>query len=438
MIRCCHVRAGATVAVAMVAVAVTSACTSSGAGTTPSRSSALPPNSSSTTSSSVASSSTAPVSRSTTPSSTAPSSSGPSSSAPSSSGLATSGTAPPDARSPRSVLAGMSEADRVGQLIMVDCPSSGVAPATVTSIRTYHVGSVILDGNSYLGVARTHALVRQLQTTDPGAPRLFVATAQEGGTVQRMRGPGFSPIPSAVDQGRLDPATLQADATTWARQLRSAGITVDLAPVLDTVPPGFGPNPPIGDLDREYGRTPGAVSTHGVAVAEGLAAGSVAATVKHFPGLGRVHGNTDTTSGVTDPVTTRHDAYLAPFADAVRRHVPFVMMSTAVYSRIDAGTPAAFSPTIVSGMLRGDLGFRGIVITDDVGAAAQVRDYPVGDRAVAVIAAGGTIVLTVDPSVVPAMTAALLSRAHRDAAFRRQVDAAALLVLQTKAARGLL
>ena len=164
----------------------------------------------------------------------------------------------------------------------------------------------------------------------------------------------------------------------------------------------------------------------------------VVATVKHFPGLGRVRGNTDVTSGVTDGVTTRHDAYLAPFAAAVKAHVPFVMMSTAIYRRIDPGVPAAFSRTIVTGMLRHDLGFKGIVITDDVGAAAQVRAYSPGRRAVAVIAAGGTIVLTVDPSVVPAMTSALVAKARSSSAFRKQVDAAALLVLQAKAARGLL
>src|SRR4029077_5788469 len=127
---------------------------------------------------------------------------------------------------------------------------------------------------------------------------------------------------------------------------------------------------------------------HGVAFARGLADAGVDATVKHFPGLGRVTGNTDTTSHVTDTVTTRDDAYLGPFAAAVQAHVPFVMLSTAIYSRIDRGTPAPFSHTIVHDILRADLGFTGIAITDDVGAAAQVSGYPVGERAVRFIAAG--------------------------------------------------
>jgi beta-N-acetylhexosaminidase len=346
--------------------------------------------------------------------------------------------APAVAGSAKSQWKKMTEAERVGQLLMIDCPSSGVASATLTAIRTYHVGSVILDGNSQLGVSRTRSISAQLQRNAPKKLRLFISTDQEGGLVQRMRGPGFTSIPSAVEQGTHAPHTLRSKAKTWGGQLRSAGINVDLAPVLDTVPPGHQSNPPIGDLDREYGRTPAAVKSHGVAVARGLADAGVDATVKHFPGLGRVTGNTDTSSGVTDSVTTRHDAYLAPFATAIKSHVPFVMMSTAIYSRIDPKHPAAFSTTIVTGILRGDLGFTGVVISDDLGQAAQVSGYSVGRRAVAFVAAGGDIALTVNANQAAAMTHALLAKAKRSPAFKKKVDAAALRVLRAKQARGLL
>jgi beta-N-acetylhexosaminidase len=332
----------------------------------------------------------------------------------------------------------MSEAERIGQLLMVDCPSSGVATATVTAIRRYHVGSVILDGDSTLSVSRTRAIANQLQGNAPKHVRLFISTDQEGGLVQRMRGAGFSRIPSAVQQGTQAPSTLRTAATTWGKQLRAAGINVDLAPVLDTVPADGRRNPPIGDLDREYGHTPSTVRSHGVAVARGLADAGVDATVKHFPGLGRVAGNTDTTSGVTDFETTRHDAYLRPFAAAIRNHVPFVMMSTAIYRKIDPNRPAAFSPTVVTGMLRGDLGFTGIVISDDVGGAKQVSGYSVGQRAVAFVRAGGDIVLTVDANQAATMTAALLAAAKRSPTLKKKIDAAALRVLQGKRARGLL
>jgi beta-N-acetylhexosaminidase len=332
----------------------------------------------------------------------------------------------------------MTERQRVGQLLMVDCPTTGVSAATTTAIEQHAVGAVILDGTSYAGVAETRAVTSQLQSLAPRHVKLLISTDQEGGLVQRLQGPGFTRIVDAVQQGTIAPSTLQGYALGWGRQLRQAGVNVNLAPVLDTVPAGFGPNPPIGDLDREFGHTPSVVTAHGVAVARGMAAAGVAATVKHFPGLGRVTGNTDTTNGVTDTVTTRHDGYLAPFRAAVRAGAPFVMMSTAIYSRIDPGTPAAFSSTIITGMLRGDLGFRGLVISDDLGAAKAVSGYSIGDRGVKFVAAGGDVVLTVDASEAADMTDALLSRANSDPSFRAKVDDAALRVLEEKQALGLL
>jgi beta-N-acetylhexosaminidase len=340
----------------------------------------------------------------------------------------TSRTSPPIVSPAQHLFAQMTEAQRIGQLLMVDCPSTGAAEATTAAVVKYHVGSVILDGTTQAGV----------QSLNPSAAKLFIATDQEGGLVQRLRGPGFSTIPSGVQQGTLDPSTLRADARVWGGQLRRAGVNVNLAPVLDTVPAGSGPNPPIGDLDRQYGSTPAAVKSHGLAFLEGMADAKIDATVKHFPGLGRTSGNTDLTGGVTDTVTTRHDAYLAPFRAAVRAHVPFVMISTAIYSRIDPGVPAAFSHTIVTGMLRDDLGFGGLIISDDVGAAKQVADRSPGQRAVDFVAAGGDIVLTVDANQAGEMIAALLAKADADPGFKRQVDAAAMLVLQAKQARGLL
>lgn len=336
------------------------------------------------------------------------------------------------------LLARMTMAERVGQLLMVDCPTTYIPDVTVAAITQHHVGSVILDGTSRLGVSGTARITAELEETNPSPAQLFIATDQEGGLVQRLQGPGFTHIPSALLQGRENPDALQAEARRWAGELEQAGVNVNLAPVMDTVPAGYGSNPPIGDLDREYGHTIAAVSSHGIAVARGLAAGGVDATVKHFPGLGRVAGNTDTSAGVTDSVTTRHDRYLAPFQAAIKAGVPFVMMSTAVYSRIDPHRPAAFSPIVIGDMLRGDLGFTGVVISDDVGNAVQLSGHPVGQRAVDFIAAGGDIVLTVDASQAAEMTQALLAKAQSDALFRSKVNAAALVVLEAKQARGLL
>jgi beta-N-acetylhexosaminidase len=328
--------------------------------------------------------------------------------------------------------------ERIGQLFMVDCPSTALSAATRTAITRYHVGSVILDGNSNLGVVRTGAVTAALQNLITNGPRLFIATDQEGGEVQRLRGPGFVGIPSALEQGQVKPSQLQIDTTVWGGQLHAAGVNVDLAPVLDTVPANGGPNPPIGDLQREYGHNPGTVSAHGVAVVKGLEAAGVEATVKHFPGLGRVSQNTDTTSGVRDTVTTSNDPYLKPFADAIKAHVPFVMISTAIYTQLDPTHPAAFSSKIVTGLLRDKLGFNGVVISDDLGAAKQVSGYGVGARAVRFISAGGDMVLTVNAAQAATMTAAVLARTKSDPAFLDKVNAAALRVLQAKQQAGLL
>lgn len=335
-------------------------------------------------------------------------------------------------------LARLTLAQKVGQLFMVDCPSNGLTSATRSAITQFQVGSVILDGNNTEGVEAIGALTAQLQQLAPNYLGLFIATDQEGGLVQRLRGPGFTDIPPATEQGQQPPSQLQVQATVWGGALRAAGVNVDLAPVLDVVPAGFGPNPPIGDLDRQFGSTPQVVASHGVAVVKGLAAAGVDATVKHFPGLGRVHGNTDTTAGVQDSVTTANDPFLQPFAAAIKAGTPFVMVSTAIYTRIDPASPAAFSHRIVTGMLRDQFGFGGVIVSDDLGQAASVSGYSVADRAVDFIAAGGDMVLTVQASQIPAMTAAVIAKAQQDPAFAALVDAAALRVLTAKQHRGLL
>jgi beta-N-acetylhexosaminidase len=114
------------------------------------------------------------------------------------------------------------------------------------------------------------------------------------------------------------------------------------------------------------------------------------------------------------------------------------MMSTAYYPRLDAANPAAFSRTIIERVLRADLGFRGVVISDDLGNARQVAGFPAGARAVRFLAAGGDLVLTVNPATLPAMHRAVLQRTRSRPAFRDRVEQAALRVLRIKQEQGLL
>ena len=345
---------------------------------------------------------------------------------------------------PAAVLSGMTEAQRVGQLLMVSASLSGAsAQATRDAITRYHAGSLFYAGRSSAGVAAIRSKTtgwQRLATADAtaGVP-LLVATDQEGGEVQTLSGKGFSTIPSAVTQGGWSRTKLLANAVVWGRQLAAAGVTLDLAPVLDTVPPDrVSSNQPIGRYHREYGTNPSAVSSAGLAVVRGLRTSGVQTTVKHFPGLGRASGNTDTKSNVTDTITTRHDAYVAPFATATRSaDAGFVMVSHATYTRIDPNHRAVFSPTILGGMLRGDLGFTGVIISDSMYAVA-VRDLSPGERAVRFVEAGGDLVLTGLPEDVPAMASALLAKANADAAFRARVDESCLRILAAKQRAGLL
>src|SRR3954447_24065195 len=348
----------------------------------------------------------------------------------------------PTGDNPYSVLARMTEAQRVGQLVMVSAALSGVTQQTRDSVTRYHVGSVFLAGRSSAGASSVRSIVNKLQalatpTATSGVP-LLVGVDQEGGQVQTLSGSGFSTIPTAVKQGTYSAATLRHDAGVWGRQLAAAGVNINLAPVLDTVPANrTSTNQPIGRYQREYGTTPSVVATAGVNVVRGMHAAGVATAVKHFPGLGRASGNTDTAFGVKDTETTRHDAYINPYAAGTgTADAEVVMVSSATYTRIDPARRAVFSPTVLHGMLRTDLGFTGVIMTDSIDAVA-LKDLTPAQRAINFINAGGDLVLTTNPADVSSMVPAMLSKANSDSAFRAKVDASALRVLIAKQRLGL-
>ena len=328
--------------------------------------------------------------------------------------------------------------DRVGQLLMVGMQPGAAPKGLDATIATYRVGSVIYLGG-WSGRAQVAAASTHLQAQVAGKTRLLIAADQEGGQVQQLKGSGFTAIPSAVTQATLSSDQLTRQAATTARELLAAGVNVNLAPVADVVPAGTEKtNGPIGRYSRHYGSEPQAVADRVVTVLSGLQDNGVVATVKHFPGIGRIAGNTDTTAtGISDTVLRADDPYLAPFAEAIDAQVGMVMVSSARYPNLDGSTQAVFSRAIVTGLLREKLGFSGVVITDDVGAAKALSATPVGDRAVKFIDAGGDIVLTATPAQVPVMVGALTSRAAADPAFAAKIDAAAARVLALKARFGL-
>ena len=355
-----------------------------------------------------------------------------------------SGTAPAGAPAScaQRVFTSMTEAQRVGQLFLVGVPPDAASPGVASAIDTYHFGSVLLTATSASvsavasGTAGIQALATQSAT---GKVRFLVAANQEGGQVQQLSGPGFATMPSALAQGQLTAGTLRGDAAQWGSELKAAGVNLDLAPVMDVVPQATAStNGPIGVFDREFGYDPVTNGTHGAAFIEGLAQAGVAATAKHFPGLGHVVGNTDTTAGVTDTVTTVNSPDLGSFRTAIGTGVRFVMIATALYTQIDASHLAAFSPAVIQGLLRQKMGFSGVVVSDDLGEAKQVLGIPSGQRAVDFLNAGGDLITSQNLGPAETMAVDVLADANSSASFRAEVASAVMTVLTAKQAMGLL
>lgn len=341
-------------------------------------------------------------------------------------------------------LAGMSLEQRVGQLFMVGTPVGRASRTALAAVRDRHAGSIFLAGRSKKGrdaVARVtgrFAALAEPGTTGEttGGIPLWIATDQEGGTVQVLRGRGFSDIPYAIRQADASAADLQRSATRWGAQLRKAGVTMNLAPVADIVSSAkvrFD-NAPIGALGRQYGYRQRTVARKAGAVAEGMRAAGVMPTFKHFPGLGRVTANTDTSRNVHDTVVTADSPDVEVYRSLTAAGPSVVMVSSAVYDRIDPSQPAMFSSDVVEGVLRDRLGFDGVVITDDVSAARAVTGIRPADRALRAIEAGVDLVLvSADASVFAEMYDAVLTRAEKDADFAKRVDESARRVVLAKA-----
>ncbi|HWC22812.1 MAG TPA: glycoside hydrolase family 3 N-terminal domain-containing protein [Flexivirga sp.] len=335
----------------------------------------------------------------------------------------------------------LSQSQRVGQLLMVGMDKDD--QSYVHTLMKYdHVGNIVYlggwTGNSTVG--RTSDANQGLTSGAwTGNVPLLIAADQEGGYVQQLKGTGFTTLPTALTQGSWSSSHQTSTGATVGQQLRDVGVNVNLAPVADTVPQSLGTrNGPIGHYYREYGYTPSVVSRAVTNVVHGLNSRGDIATLKHFPGLGRITNNTDTSStGITDNTMTATDPYLSTFKSGIAAGAGMVMMSTAWYPKIDSANQAAFSHPMITTLLRGSLGFHGVVVSDSL-SAVSVQHIPVGQRATRFIAAGGDIVLTGAPHDVPTMAAAILAKMKSSPTFAGQVSAAVHRVLTLKSRHGLL
>ncbi|MDN5778935.1 MAG: glycoside hydrolase family 3 protein [Humibacillus sp.] len=340
-------------------------------------------------------------------------------------------------------MSSLSASERAGQLLMAGLDVNASRTSLDSLVTGQHLGGVILLGGWFNGAAAVRSTTAHLaglaSDSATGGLGLMLAADQEGGAVQQLRGDGFTRMPSARSQNSLSDSSLTAQATTWARQIKAAGINVNLAPVADTVPASLGTgNGPIGQYGREFSSDPDDNANKVSAFIAGMSAGDVASTVKHFPGIGRIRNNTDFHStGITDTTTTTTDPYLKPFASGIRAGADMVMVGSAIYSRIDPGVNAPFSSAIVTDLLRGRLGYGGVVITDDVGAAKAVSGTPTGERATRFVDAGGDIVLSATPNSIPTMHAALTTKMAGDPAFAKKVEASVNRVVSLKLKMGL-
>jgi beta-N-acetylhexosaminidase len=331
-------------------------------------------------------------------------------------------------------------AQRVGQLFLVGVEGDIAGPELTAAQASYHFGSFLLN-SSAAGTAQLApqtAAMQALAKSDTDGIRFFIAANQEGGEVQQLTGPGFTTMPSELEQGTWSLSTLRTAATKWGTDLRAAGVNLNLAPVMDVVPQATAAsNAPIGALDREFGYDPTTNGEDGTAYIQGMAAAGVMSVAKHFPGLGRVTGNTDFTSNVVDNVTTASDPYLNSFRAAVSAGVPMVMVALATYTKIDRTQLAVFSPTVMK-LLRSGLGFNGVIMSDDLGEAAAVQSVAPGTRAIRFLTAGGDLITSQTLGPAEQMAAAVLAQAEESATFRASVNAAAQKVLTAKQAAGLL
>jgi beta-N-acetylhexosaminidase len=293
----------------------------------------------------------------------------------------------------------------VGERLFVRMNGTSPSRAFRARVRRGEVGGVVLFGPNIRTRAQVRTLVRRVEAAaGAGAvPAPLIAIDQEGGIVKRLQtAPPFRSAPQIGATGSSRVARSEGLAT--ARSLRALGIDIDFAPVVD-VPASSS----SFIASRAFGRDPRRVARLGGAFAEGLQSGGVAATLKHFPGLGSAPANTDFATAVVSAPASRLKRDLIPYRGTPAR---LVMLATAVYPAYHRGVPAAFSRRVVTKMLREDLNYQGLIVTDDLETPA-VRAYTSpAEGAVRTIEAGADMALVVG------------SEAGGAAAFERMLRAA--------------
>ena len=279
--------------------------------------------------------------------------------------------------------------EKVGQLFMLGFHGTEVSKDLRTLFQHYHPGGVILFSRNLQEPSQAAHLVNALQKLAPAMP-LFVAIDQEGGRVARLP-KGFTVFPGQGALGRAGTVELAYSfAEVTAKELRAIGVNMNLTPVLDIN--SHPENPIIGD--RAFGNDPLQVETLGLAVIAGLQDNGVLACGKHFPG----HGDTTTDSHHELPIVPHglerlREIELRPFVHCFQNGLAAVMSAHVKYPALDPEFPATLSPAIMTDLLRSQLHFKGLALTDDLEMHAVVDHYSIEEAAIRSLQAGADILL---------------------------------------------
>ena len=269
----------------------------------------------------------------------------------------------------------------VGQLVMAGMDGTQPDAELLRQVREGEIGGVLLFASN-VGPGLPAAMQSLQDAARQGDdPPFLIATDQEGGSVKRLPGPPRSP--QLIDSEAL----ADSEGAATASLLAASHVNVNLAPVADVVSPGGFE----AGQGRGFPGGPDRVAALATAFAGGLQRRHVAATAKHFPGIGSLALDTDHTLGQLQLSPAAMQDQLVPFRRLIDHGVDLVMLANAVCPVWDAARPAVFSRNVAEGLLRRQLGFGGVVITDDLEARSLTGDL--GERAVQAVEAGADLVL---------------------------------------------
>ncbi len=318
-----------------------------------------------------------------------------------------------------------------GQVLVIGFAGTDVPLVIREALAAGELGGLILFKRNIESAAQVHELCSSLETPAELPPML--AIDQEGGRVARLGEPvvRLPPMRALAEKASAD--QLRSLGEVLGRQLAALGLTMDFAPILDV--DSNPSNPVIGD--RAFGTDPEAVIARALPFADGLRAGGVLPCGKHFPG----HGDTDVDSHLALPRLTHERARLdavelAPFRAAIAAGLESLMTAHVLFDALDPELPATLSRTVLQGLLRDELGYRGVIVSDDLEMKAVADRWGVADSAVRAIDAGcDTLLVCSDVDAAFEAREALVARARDDAGFAARLDEACARSLALRRSR---